>query len=419
MFQEYNPSQAAYIEHLRYLIGCKTITVDPQQKSPDSALRREFERAFAYVKQTLFATETRLERRFWYEEFDVEGRLSLVVSTHPTKTPEIGIVMHMDVVEAPEEMFTLRTDPHRQQIVIGRGVYDMKFAVVIALLLFEHLSREKETLSLALLITSDEEKGGSRGAKYIREQGYLPKLLIVPDGGACDRFASGSKGVLFFSIQTRGLTAHGAYPWRGINADNMLTRIKAHLLDLYPEQSEYSESETLTIGASHAGGTTPNNIPARASALFDYRFTSNAEETRLKERVHAIMQETLAQTFQAQPRALLLPAEEKPDITYSFLARRDVLQQDISHPDIQRFKSLREQRLGQAVTFGLDMGTNDASFWTDVPTILTMPLGGYAHTTGEWLDLQSLHFFARDIMQFIQEKNAALTGKKHTPTGAI
>jgi acetylornithine deacetylase/succinyl-diaminopimelate desuccinylase-like protein len=271
---------------------------------------------------------------------------------------------------------------------------------------------------MALIITSDEEKGGVRGAKYVREQGYLPKLLIVPDGGAFDRFASGSKGVLFFSIHTRGLTGHGAYPWRGVNADNMLTRIKASLLDIYPESSEYTEGETLTIGASHAGGSTPNNIPASACALFDFRFTTSDEETRLKERVDAILQDTVAKTFQVKPRALLLPEEEMPAATYTFLTRRDVLRQDISHPDIQRFKSLREKRLGQSITSGLDMGTNDASFWADVPTILTMPLGGYAHTAGEWLDLQSLHDFARDLMQFIQEKNEMLTGRKLSPTNA-
>jgi hypothetical protein len=47
-----------------------------------------------------------------------------------------------------------------------------------------------------------------------------------------------------------------------------------------------------------------------------------------------------------------------------------------------------------------------------------MPLGGYAHTAGEWLDLQSLHDFARDLMQFIQEKNEMLTGRKLSPTNA-
>jgi len=418
MFQEYNPPQAAYIEHLQYLIGCKTITVDTQQKSPGSASRREFERAFAYVKKALFVTETRLERTFWCEEFDVEGRFSLVASTHLTKTPDIAILMHMDVVEAPEEMFTLRTDPHNDQIVIGRGVYDMKFAVVIALLLLEHLAREKDTLSLALIITSDEEQGGIRGAKYVCEQGYRPKLLIVPDGGAFDRFASGSKGALFFSIHTRWLTAHGAYPWLGLNADNMLTRIKARLLDLYPEKREYSAGETLSIGASHAGGSTHNAIPASACALFDFRFATSDEETRLKERVDALLQESVATTCQAQPRAFLLPDAQRPAATYACITRRDAIQQDISHPDIQRFKALREKRLGQPVTFGLDMGTNDASFWADVPAILTMPLGGYQHTAGEWLDLHSLHFFARDLLQFIQEKNEALTTRKKSSTSA-
>src|SRR5216683_3317607 len=220
MLEEYNPSQAEYIEHLRYLIGCKTTTVDPRQTVPDITLRREFERAFSYIKSATLAAETRLGRRFWREEFDVDGRLSFVISTHPTKTPDICILIHMDVVDAPEELFILQTDPHNENIVVGRGVYDMKFAAVIAILMLEHLPMERDRLSVAIIITSDEEKGGAKGAKYVREQGYLPKLLIVPDGGTLDRFASGSKGAHFFSIHTRGLPTHGAYPWRGVNADN-------------------------------------------------------------------------------------------------------------------------------------------------------------------------------------------------------
>jgi acetylornithine deacetylase/succinyl-diaminopimelate desuccinylase-like protein len=405
MFEEGTPSQAEYIEHLRYLVGCKTTTVDPRQKDPGIESRREFERAFSYMKNAILAAETRLGRGFWREEFEVDGRLSFVVGTHPTKRPDIALLVHMDVVDAPEEMFTLRTDPQNENIVIGRGVYDMKFAAAMAILLLGHLPTERDKLSVTIIITSDEEKGGAQGAKRVREQGYLPKLLIVPDGGSSDRLASGSKGAHFFAINTRGLAAHGAYPWRGVNADNMMTGIKARLLDIYPESSSYSENETLTIGASHAGGDAPNNVPGTASALFDFRFTTIEEETRLKGHVDTILRDTVAITLQTRPWILLLKEEERPSATYSFITRRDALFRDMDHPDIQRFKSLREKRLGQTIKAGLDMGTNDASFWPEVPAILTMPRGGNEHTTGEWLDLQSLHGFAKDIVQFIQEKN--------------
>ncbi len=405
MLEEYNPSQAEYIEHLSYLVGCKTTTVDPRQNCPGREAQREFERAFSYMKNAILAAETRLGRRFWREEFDVDGRLSLVIGTHPTKKPDIALLVHMDVVDAPEEMFTLRTDPRQKKLVIGRGVYDMKFAAAMTILLLGHLPMVTDNLSVAIIITSDEEKGGTRGAKHISEQGYSPKFLIVPDGGACDRFASGSKGAHFFEIKTRGLATHGAYPWRGVNADNMMTRIKARLLDIYPESSNHTENETLTIGASRAGGDAPNNVPEMATALFDFRFTTIEEEIRLKEHVDTILRDTIAVTLQARPWILLLKEEERPSATYTFITRADAVLRAMNHPDIQRFKHLREKRLGQTIKVGIDIGTNDARFWPKVPAILTMPVGGNEHTTREWLDLESLHGFAKDIVQFIQEKN--------------
>src|SRR5438309_2291547 len=131
MLETYNPPQAEYVEHLRYLVGCKTTTIDPRQKVPSLEACREFERVFTYMKSAVLAAETRLGRRFWCEELEVDGRLSLIVGTHPTKTPDIALLIHMDVVDAPEEMFTLRTDPQNEHIVVGRGVFDMKFAAAM------------------------------------------------------------------------------------------------------------------------------------------------------------------------------------------------------------------------------------------------------------------------------------------------
>src|SRR5205807_202202 len=139
-----------------------------------------------------------------------------------------------------------------------------------------------------------------------------------------------------------------------------------------------------------------------------FRFSTIEEEIRLKQHVDTILSDAVALTLERKPRILPLREQENPPATYSFIARRDPLHKDMQDPDIQRFKRMREKRLGYAMRVGLDIGTNDTSFWPGVPTILTRPMGGSEHTASEWLDLQSLQGFAKDIVQFIQEKNQEL-----------
>jgi succinyl-diaminopimelate desuccinylase len=395
--------QEKYIEYLRYFVGCKTVASDPHQTIPQET-QKEFARAFAYINKEVFASETRTGRRFYREEFDVDGRLSLVLSTHQTKTPDVALLMHLDVVDAPDELFVLRRDEQQPEIVIGRGVYDMKFAAAIALVLLDHLPVEADDLSVALIITSDEEKGGAQGAQYVQGQGYQPRLLLVPDGGAYDRLASGFKGAHFFSITTRGIPAHGAYPWSGVNADNMLTSIKARLLQFYPENPENREGQTLNIGASVAGSDAPNKVPGLAEALFDFRFNTTRDEIQLQQHLETILQDVVASVRQDRPWLRERPADESPSASYAFITRRDALQRDMQHPDLQHFRRLREARLGYPLRTDIDMGANDSSFWPTVPAILTMPRGGGEHAVDEWIDLQSVQDFAEDILQFLEEK---------------
>ena len=77
-------------------------------------------------------------------------------TTQHTRTPDILLAAHLDVVPAPHHLFTLR---HEGEKLLGRGVYDMKLAAACYL---EFLKNHKQTLSnlnIGVLFTSDEEIG--------------------------------------------------------------------------------------------------------------------------------------------------------------------------------------------------------------------------------------------------------------------
>jgi succinyl-diaminopimelate desuccinylase len=106
---------------------------------------------------------------------------------------------HMDVVDAPERLFTPVIQEGK---LYGRGCYDDKYAVALSLILFKnHLQRLRkqgrgqEDLPFGILMTGDEEIGGFNGAKKILRD-IQADFCIVLDGGSIEKIVVKEKGVV-------------------------------------------------------------------------------------------------------------------------------------------------------------------------------------------------------------------------------
>jgi succinyl-diaminopimelate desuccinylase len=118
----------------------------------------------------------------------------------------------------------------------GRGVNDMKAGTATVLFAFRYLHRLRDQLAGRVTMTavSDEETFGPDGARYLIE--HLPEihgdvcLSTEPTGIHSVRFAEKAPLWLEFTIRTPG--AHGAYPHKSKNANEIAARLIIALAEI-------------------------------------------------------------------------------------------------------------------------------------------------------------------------------------------
>src|SRR3989344_4918360 len=151
--------------------------------------------------------------------FESNGFPSLIIGTRKTKTPDVCLLAHVDVVDGSAEMFRPQKIGSR---LYGRGTFDMKFAAACYIELLKDL-KNLERYDLAVVLTSDEELGGRDGAGALVKKGLRPKVVVLPDGGENWTVQRGAKGIYQLEVEVRGKSGHSSRPWTGQNAIEELT----------------------------------------------------------------------------------------------------------------------------------------------------------------------------------------------------
>ena len=226
-----------------------------------------------------------------------DGIPSILVT--PGGRTRLLLMTHMDVVDGPEEIFEPRIEGDR---LFGRGAVDDKYAVALSLILFRDRLRalapkSQDDMALGLLITGDEETGGDRGAARALELVEADFALAL-DGGGPQRIVTREKGVIDIMLTATGRSAHGARPWLGANAIDMLLEDYARLRELFrtdPSSDGDHWHRTVNFGKIRAGESI-NQVPQTARAWFNIRFTEEDDpdtliddiRTRVRSRVEVL-----------------------------------------------------------------------------------------------------------------------------------
>ena len=214
-----------------------------------------------------------IEDYFSGPEFEVnrhesEGIPSMVV-TFGDENPDLMLHGHIDVIEAPDEMFeTERKDGK----LYGRGTGDMKAGVAALMVAMKDLKDERP--SIGLMIVSDEERGGFNGAGYLFSEKYSPKFAISAEPNNIDGYLdiiTDQKGILQVKVSTEGLSAHGSRPWNGENAMEKFMEKWPEIKGLFADHGEGDNwVTTVNLGKVRAGDST-NKVPEKAEAWLDIR----------------------------------------------------------------------------------------------------------------------------------------------------
>jgi succinyl-diaminopimelate desuccinylase len=217
-----------------------------------------------------------------YWRFDHGGTPSILILPGRGKTP-ILLMSHIDVVDASAELFT---PVQKQGKLYGRGSIDDKYAVALSLVLLknhlEHLrskGKGQKDLPFGVLITGDEEIGGTNGAKKVLNE-VKADFCVALDGGAPDKIVVKEKGVLKLKLVSKGKAAHGARPWLGENAIDNLIEDYLKLRNHFQVSAPDHWHRTMNFSMIQAGKSF-NQVPESAEALFDIRYTESDDIDRL------------------------------------------------------------------------------------------------------------------------------------------
>lgn len=310
---------------------------------------------------------------------------TLIASSRPdnAKTPIVMLAAHGDVIPADPNMFRLRKEDGKY---FGRGVFDMKFAIACYMKVVDEIKANLSDYNFGIMITTDEEIGGRDGINGVREfvdKGYVPKMVVLPDGGEEWQLESASNGYMHLSFEALGTTGHGSRPWLG---DNAVTRLADALHDIRQHFKDHGpETDTINVATFRTSDVPANQIPDYASAEISIRLRHPGRLAHWRKTIEDICQEHR--------------------ITATERAGWDATLNDLDNPYIHKFADLIEEVAGVKNVGFHSYAGSDARFFADagVPYANTYPTGGGHHSDHEWLAMESLPQFKEVILRYVQE----------------
>ncbi len=296
--------------------------------------------------------------------------------------PKVLLLAHLDVVALPgpaDYRSSLRGGK-----IFGPGAGDMKGELAILLEVFRAIHERHPGASLGLAVTSDEERGGANGTRFLFEEAALRcGTAIVPDSGAVNEIAVEEKGTLHVRVSVQGKAGHGSRPWL---ADNPLDRILA------AQSGINGYFKSLLSGADHWHPTctftvigtpnrVPNRIPDTAEFICDIRFPPPFTVEQMLSNISGFLDENMRMESMVSAEPTLLA----PDPLYL---------------------TVTEEITGMPVKLIREHGGSDARFIAKygIPVIMSRPLVGNLHASDEWVDIATMETLYRIYERYLERK---------------
>lgn len=256
----------------------------------DSINPTSTERACADLVGGLLEEAGFATRRFEY----APGRVSLVADWARGDAPALCFTGHLDTVPLGAAKWShdaLAGDLDGGKMY-GRGTSDMKSGVAaIVAAAVEVARRPAGKAGLTLVFTAGEETGCEGAIHLARTPGALGRagavVVAEPTG---NEPLIGHKGALWLRVRTRGVTAHGSMPERGVNAIYKAARAVAKLEGFRFEVADdpLLGRPSLNVGTLR-GGLNTNSVPDAAEMTVDIRTTPAVDHAALRAQIAALL----------------------------------------------------------------------------------------------------------------------------------
>jgi succinyl-diaminopimelate desuccinylase len=320
-----------------------------------------------------------------------DTRVSLLASIGGfDASPPLCFTGHIDTVPlgaAPWKMdpFAADTDNGR---LYGRGTSDMKCGVAALTVAALNSAKYLEaTPGITLVITAGEETG-CEGAFHLYRDGALDRAgaVVVAEPTSNYPFV-GHRGALWLKATTRGVTAHGSMPEKGVNAVYKAARAVSKLEAFRFENTPHPlmGQATLNVGTIH-GGLNINSVPDRAEIAIDIRTVPNVD--------HAKLIETLAAQLGAD-----VELENLMDLEAVYTDANDAWMQTVFEV---MGNLLNEQPQPRVATYFTDAAPLSMAYGNPPTVILGPGEPHMAHQTDEYCEMQRIEVAVEAYEQLIR-----------------
>lgn len=357
---------------------------------------------------------------------------SMVISIEDTKEPEYLLHGHIDIVgPSPdnylankegvlEEEFPTEEDwkkaaeqahfePHiEEERIYGRGTADMKLGVASLMKLMKDLGQQENPPSVALMLVTDEEIGGFRGAGYLfKDIGYKPDFMISAEPSTTEEGFSicyKQKGNFQLRVSSEGKAGHGSRPWKGENANDKIAewfKVYTKLKDKFPDYGKNHWVTTMNLGIIE-GGTKRTSIADSSKIELGIRFTQD------------YLPEDIMQDI-AEIEGLDISSGDVKSIAdelntyvsnyqYEVLNNEPMQITDMNNTFVQELLDITSEVVEVEVELIKRPDASDARFATasGIPSVTFGPRGMNLHGENEYADLSSIEDYYNIIKNFIE-----------------
>ena len=313
-------------------------------------------------------------------ETNSAGLAGLYAATTPGKVHDYLFVSHVDIVPAPPEMYSLRTDGDR---FFARGACDTKGNVAAICHVLASLVGKA---SVGMFLATDEEGGGKGEGtpQMMIDRGYVPrKLILVADtaGEEPGQLFTAEKGHAHIDLVAKGKGGHSSRPWA---LDNPVPRLCEGYLKFkaaWDKRLVPGERWQTVVSPTKLYGSDANNIVAdEVSMHFSCRYITMADY----EKVLEVMKETSGLEVRCKGPGRR-PVENRPD-----------------DPEIAALLKAMNAGIRGGVREGKMSAATDASYYATlgVPIVIWTAVGGEPHSVREWGSFSSLDEYAAFFVRY-------------------
>ena len=210
---------------------------------------------------------------------------------------------HTDVVPTgPLDQWSSNpfTPSHRDGKLYGRGAADMKTSIAAFTVAVEEFlqAMPRPALSIALLITSDEEGPSVDGTVVVCEKlkarGEKLDYCIVGEPTSVQRLGdmikNGRRGSMSGKLTVRGVQGHIAYPQLANNPINRAMPALAELAAIeWDKGNDFFQPTSWQMSNIHAGTGAGNVIPGAMVVDFNFRYSTESSAESLQQRVKEVL----------------------------------------------------------------------------------------------------------------------------------